>query len=482
MERIIQVIVSDVLQQPTVVLSLIGMIGLIMLRKPVEQIVTSVVKIFIGMTAFLLGLVAMMEAMDHASKLISHSMDIPLELEGYGGVPIAVESEVLWSAASIVLLLALIVNICIARFTRFKYVYLTAHWSLQIALGVVAALMHWGGMPFWPAILLAAVIMGFYQSVAPWIAQPFMYKLTGTNDLALGHASSIGVAFCGWLGQVFGQKEKEGKPRSSWEDLKIPKKLSFLREISVSVAIFMFIFFFVMTFVGGWDFVRAELSGGQNPVLFALFEGLRFAAGMMVLLFGIRMFISEILPAVKGITDKLAPGATPALDSPVFFQFAPVSLIVGYIVAQFTSFVSIWLLYLANWHIPVVMLTSENLFGGGLAAGVGNAVGGRRGAVISAGLFGFLITFIRALAWHMPGAAMPFAQAFFSWDPTILMSYVGSVITIFGFNTFNEVATGPIPTWVHFGLGGVLLVITAFIVYSRLVWAKKPENQLPVKG
>ena len=476
MDAIINFIISDILQQPPVVLSIVGLIGLLLLKKPTEAVVTSVVKIFVGMTAFSIGLDGMMATMEDASLLLLRGMNIPAESAGFGGVPIAVSSDTLWSAASIVLLLALLVNIIIARFTRFKFIYLTAHWSLQIGLGVIAALMHWGGMSFWPAILVAALLMGTYQSIAPWVAQPFVYKLTGTKDIALGHASSIGVAFCGWIGEVFGER---GENKSSWEDLKLPKRLSFLKEIVVAVALTMMIFFAVMTFVGGWDFVRENLSAGQNPLLFSIFVGLRFSAGMMVLLYGIRLFISEIVPAFKGITDKLVPGATPALDSPVFFQFAPVSLVVGYVVAQTTSFISIWLLFLANWHIPVIMLTSENLFGGGLAAGVGNAVGGRRGAVISAGLFGFIITFIRALAWHMPGAAMDFAQAFFSWDPTFMMALPGTIITLLGLNTFDTVATGPIPAWVHFALAGVLVVLIAFAIFARAVWAKRPENIIP---
>ena len=43
-----------------------------------------------------------------------------------------------------------------------------------------------------------------------------------------------------------------------------------------------------------------------------------FVAGVLVLLQGVRMFLGEIIPAFKGISEKLIPGARPALDVPIF--------------------------------------------------------------------------------------------------------------------------------------------------------------------
>lgn len=45
-----------------------------------------------------------------------------------------------------------------------------------------------------------------------------------------------------------------------------------------------------------------------------------FVAGVFVLLQGVRMFLGEIIPAFKGISEKLIPGARPALDVPIFMQ------------------------------------------------------------------------------------------------------------------------------------------------------------------
>ena len=55
-----------------------------------------------------------------------------------------------------------------------------------------------------------------------------------------------------------------------------------------------------------------------------------FVAGVLVLLQGVRMFLGEIIPAFKGISEKLIPGARPALDVPIFYASGPVATTVRF--------------------------------------------------------------------------------------------------------------------------------------------------------
>lgn len=43
-------------------------------------------------------------------------------------------------------------------------------------------------------------------------------------------------------------------------------------------------------------------------------KSIYFGVGMTVMLLGVRMLIGEIVPAFKGIAEKVVPGAIPALD------------------------------------------------------------------------------------------------------------------------------------------------------------------------
>lgn len=82
------------------------------------------------------------------------------------------------------------------------------------------------------------------------------------------------------------------------------------------------ILFLVLVLVAGKSFVEETLSAGQNFIIFAIIQSLTFAAGVYIILAGVRMVIAEIVPAFKGIADKLVKDAKPALDCPTVFPFA----------------------------------------------------------------------------------------------------------------------------------------------------------------
>ena len=56
-----------------------------------------------------------------------------------------------------------------------------------------------------------------------------------------------------------------------------------------------------------------------SPWVWAMLQALRFAAGIAILLFGVRMFLAEIVPAFRGLSERVLPGTRPALDIPVTF-------------------------------------------------------------------------------------------------------------------------------------------------------------------
>ena len=54
-----------------------------------------------------------------------------------------------------------------------------------------------------------------------------------------------------------------------------------------------------------------------------------FGVGLVVMLQGIRLEITEILTAFKGFADKVVPDAIPALDCPTIFNYAPNALLIA---------------------------------------------------------------------------------------------------------------------------------------------------------
>lgn len=62
---------------------------------------------------------------------------------------------------------------------------------------------------------------------------------------------------------------------------------------------------------------------------------------MILLLQGVRMLISQIVPAFKGISEKVVPNAIPAYDCPMLFTYKPNAVLIGFVVAMITSTVLI---------------------------------------------------------------------------------------------------------------------------------------------
>jgi len=101
------------------------------------------------------------------------------------------------------------------------------------------------------------------------------------------------------------------------------------------------------------------------------------------------MLIAEIIPAFKGVADKLIPGAIPALDCPVIYPFAPNSLIIGLISGTIGQVLGMIFLALISWPVPLPSMIAA-FFASGAGAIFGNATGGRRGAWAGGFIWGFV--------------------------------------------------------------------------------------------
>jgi PTS system ascorbate-specific IIC component len=145
------------------------------------------------------------------------------------------------------------------------------------------------------------------------------------------------------------------------------------------------------------------------------------------------MFLAEIVPAFKGIGEIIVPGAIPALDVPIFYAFAPIAVTVGFL----ASTVGAIIITFISPILPVVILPSViGLFFMGGAAGVfGNAMGGRRGAIIAGLVLGLTYPTIVSLCYPLIDYAKygVVGMGFDSPDALIVVVLMKLVGKIFGF-------------------------------------------------
>jgi PTS system ascorbate-specific IIC component len=234
------------------------------------------------------------------------------------------------------------------------------------------------------------------MAISPALLQPFVQKITGSDDFALGHFGSIGFLVSAFVGKYVGNKKK------TTEDITVPKNLRFLSDSSVSVSLTMTVLFLVVSFFAGPSLIEQQLSDGTNFIVFAILQAITFAVGVYVVMAGVDLLIAEIVPAFKGIAEKVVPNAKPALDCPTIFPFAPNAVIIGFIMSFIAGILSLFLLPLIG--LPVIVPGLVAHFFSGATAGVfGNATGGRRGAMIGAFINGLLISIL-------PACLLPFLQ------------------------------------------------------------------------
>lgn len=94
----------------------------------------------------------------------------------------------------------------------------------------------------------------------------------------------------------------------------------------------MMVVYVCLALIAGPRFVESSsLSAGTNYIVYAITQAGTFAAGFVVVLQGVRMILSEIIPAFQGIAKKLVPNSKPALDVPIVFPYAPNAVLIGFL-------------------------------------------------------------------------------------------------------------------------------------------------------
>lgn len=383
---VLKFIINEIFGQGAIFLALIALIGLLLQKKPFTEVIRGTMMTAIGFFVLSTGTgLVTSNSIDGLAKAFNTIMP---QAKAMTSVDIGAKYG---SQIGIVMVIAFLINILFARYTRWKSVFLTGHMLYWFPFVFIAAGVD-AGLTGTKLIVLATIFTATYMIVSPNLMRPFVKEITGDDSFTIAHPTTILSVISGLLGRAFGDKSK------STEDLKFPKSLGFLREVSITGSITICITYIVMAFIlmaNGFDPGKVwGYAGGNTGIFTYIFtHAIYFGVGVTVLLLGVRMLIAEIVPAFKGIADKLVPGAIPGLDCPVVFGYAPNALILGFIVAMITSIITI-ILTAGMFPAVVIPLTFTCFFEIGTASIVGNATGGIRGSVMGAAVAGIIMVFL----------------------------------------------------------------------------------------
>ncbi|MFD2370589.1 PTS ascorbate transporter subunit IIC [Brevibacillus sp. GCM10020057] len=418
----LDVIMKDILGTPSILVGLFALVGLLLQRKGIADVVSGTLKTIMGFLILGAGAGILVGALGSFGSMFDKAFQIQGVIPNNEAI-VALAQQTFGAETAMIMLFGMIVNILLARFTPFRYIFLTGHHTMFMAC-LIAVILSTGGVKGFPLVLIGSIILGALMVLSPAMLQPFMRKITGTNDIAMGHFGSIGYLVAGYIGKVAGNPEK------STEDIKVPKSLGFLRDTSVSVSLTMTILFIIVALAAGPGYVEEKLSAGQNYLVYAVLQAITFAAGVYIVLAGVRILLAEIVPAFKGIADKVVPNAIPALDCPTVFPFASNAVVIGFFASFVAGLVSMFLLPLFGLKVIVPGLVPH--FFTGAAAGVfGNATGGRRGAVAGAFVNGLMISFLPAMLLPVLGSLGFEGTTFGDADFGVVGIILGKIVALF---------------------------------------------------
>ncbi|HAT4124649.1 TPA: PTS ascorbate transporter subunit IIC [Clostridium perfringens] len=378
-------------RNPALFIGLVVAIGLILQRKPIDAILKGIFKGIIGMVILLKGVDIVVSSITPLANAFSGLFntqsnstlgDFNVFLGQYG------------SYVGLILLCGFVINIIIARYTRFKTIYLTGNilfWypMLFLAVGIENNV---SGLKLFIFTLIMYILV---ITIFPYILRKHVKYVTGNDSFTIGHTASIYCLLGSYIGKLVGQKDK------NIENLNLPKSLSFFRDTNITAAIVMFIVYIIVgLFIGKES--RTAIYGSEPLITYSLIQGITFAAGMIILLTGVRMILGEIIPSFKGIADKLAKGSIPALDIPMIFPYGPNALLIGFIIALITSIGTLFLLgasgVLTFALIPLVVACYFDVAPGAIFA---NARGGWPAAIITSALGGIILMVLAAISLNL---------------------------------------------------------------------------------
>lgn len=420
--------IINILSTPAILVGLLALIGLALQKKPIEEITKGTAKTIVGFLVLTAG----------AGFLQSGSLNAFGDIFNYafgmqGVIPnneaiVSLGLKQFATDTAYIMCIGMIANIIMARFSRMNFIFLTGHHTLYMAC-MIAVILNVGGLTGFQLWFGGGLILGLMMVLAPAITQSTMQKIVKTDALAFGHFGSFGYWFAAQVGKKF-------KGSKSTEEINFPQRISFLRDTTVSIGLTMVIFFLLITGIavskgileadpqtilatypnlGGLLNVGAETQ--THWAVWAITSGLSFAGGVYIILSGVRLIIGEIVPAFRGIAEKLVPNAKPAIDCPVVYPYAPNAVLIGFLVSFLGGIIGLVALGIIDKTlIPVALILPDvvpHFFCGATAGVFANAEGGIKGCLVGSFLHGLLITFLPAICMPVMGA-LNFANCTFS--------------------------------------------------------------------
>lgn len=382
-----QILNKGLIGEPALLLGLIVFIGLLLERRPFIQVLNGTIKVMIGYILLQLGAYAAGSSLSHLSVIIQNGFQIIGIIPHNETITAFIEIEYGHDIA-LIMLIGMSLHMLIAKYTHFKYIFLTGHHILFMAAllsGVIASFpLH-----SWQKYFLGGLILALCLSIGPAITQPYIKKVTKDNQFAIGHFNSIGYILAGSIATAV-------KSKTDSKLLKKVKKIQpFFQDQMITITVFTFTLFITASLFTS-SLSISELFSGRHFIVISIIQAVWFASGVYIILHGVRLMLVEIIPSFHGIAQRVVPGAIPAMDAPVLLTYSPIAGVLGFLLSFLGGVFAMTTLILTQYTVIIPGII-PHFFCGGAAGVIAYKLGKGRGLVVATICHGFFITIVPSL-------------------------------------------------------------------------------------
>ncbi|MBC1522281.1 PTS ascorbate transporter subunit IIC [Listeria aquatica] len=396
---------NNILQKPEFFIGIIVFIGYLLLKKPIYECFAGFVKATVGYMILNVGAAGLVSTFRPILAGLNDRFHLDAAVIdpyfGLNAVNAAMKSIGLTTSwTMIALLVGFVLNILLVlfrKFTKVRTLFITGHIMVQ-----QAATVTWIVFFIFPdfrnvtGAVMVGVLIGLYWGVTSNLTVGPTQRLTGNAGFAIGHQQMIAVWLTDKVAGKLGDKEK------NLDNIKLPKWLSIFHDNIVATGTLMLLFFGTIMVILGEGYMRSinpEFTATTSFPMYILQQSLMFAVYLAILMQGVRMFVAELTNSFQGISNRILPGALPAVDCAATYNFAPPNAILfGFIAGAIGQFITI--LGLIVFKSPVLIITGfvPVFFDNATIAIYANKRGGTRAALICSFVSGVLQVAISAFA------------------------------------------------------------------------------------
>src|SRR5579875_3705852 len=160
---IVQFIVSEILSKPPLLVGLIALLGLLVLRRPVSELIAGTLKTIVGFLILTGGATILIGALAPLGTMVQAGFHLQ------GVVPtneaiVSLAQKAFGAPTALIMAFGFLVNLILARLTPVKFVFLTGHHLFYMAT-VLAVVLGSAGITGVHQVVLGALMLGTIGTV-----------------------------------------------------------------------------------------------------------------------------------------------------------------------------------------------------------------------------------------------------------------------------------------------------------------------------